>query len=93
MSRPNVIAVELRFERHDDGRFYIHSPDLPGLHLAGMDPDALRKDLDPVLRELLGGNANIGIERLHFFPNLANMFAADPALPRRETCVVTLAGG
>ena len=93
MSRPNVIALELRFERHEDGRFYVHSPDLPGLHLAGPNPDALRGDLESALRDVLSGNANVGVERMHFFPNLANMFASDPGLPRRETCVVTLLEG
>jgi len=93
MSRPNVIAIELRFDRHDDGRVHIHSPDLPGLHLAGTNLDALRGDLDSALRDLMSGNANASVERIHYIPNLANQFAVDPALPTRETCIVTLAEG
>jgi hypothetical protein len=93
MSRPNVIAIELKFDRHDDGRYHIHSPDLPGLHLAGMNLDALRADFDSVLRDLLKGNANATAERIHHIPNLANQFGADPALGMRETCVVTLVEG
>jgi hypothetical protein len=93
MGRPNVIALELRFDRHEDGRVHIHSPDLPGLHLAGMNVDALRGDLESVLRDLLKANAAATVERLHFFPNLGSLTGTSATAPKRETCVVTLKEG
>lgn len=92
MSSPNTVAIELRFDRRDDGRFHVHSPDLPGFHLAGMDLDALRGDFQSAIRDLIDGNIKAPIERLHFFPNLASLINKDPAL-RRETCLVTFVKG
>lgn len=45
-------AVRIEF-RHGDGRCYISSPDLVGLHLAGPDMAALRNDLEPVIKDLV----------------------------------------
>jgi len=91
MSRPNVIAIELRFDHHEDGRVHVHSPDLPGMHLAGMNLDALRADFESVLRDLIHANANATVERMHFFPNLGSL--THPTTAKRETCVVTLREG
>ena len=93
MSSPNTVAIELRFNRRDDGRYHIHSPDLPGLHLAGMDIEALRGDFQSAIRDLIDANIKTPIERLHFFPNLASLFNKDPATVRRETCLVTFMKG
>ena len=41
------------------------------------------KDL---IRDLIDGNVKRPIERLHFFPNLANATAGPT---KRETCIVT----
>jgi hypothetical protein len=58
-----------------------------------MNLEALRADFDSVLRDLLKGNANAAVERIHYVPNLANQFGLEPGQGTRETCVVTLAEG
>jgi hypothetical protein len=62
------LAVEVQYRKHSDGRIYIDSYDVPGLHLAGTDLDALHEDLDPVVKELLFRNMGIEVESLHWVP-------------------------
>ena len=62
------LAVEVHYEKHSDGRFYIYSYDVPGLRLAGMDFDALQDDLDPVVKELLSRNMGIEVDTLRWVP-------------------------
>jgi len=93
MAGPNTVAIELRFDRRDDGRYHIYSPDLPGLHLAGMDLDALRGDFQSAIRDLIDANVKIPIERLHFFPNLAGISGVGPIGTKRETCIVSFLKG
>ena len=33
------IKIELRYERHNDGRYYVTSDDVPGFRMAGADID------------------------------------------------------
>ena len=62
-------AVRIDFRR-GDGRCYISSPDLVGLHLAGLDMNALRSDLEPVIKDLVYHNLNRVIDKLRFIPSL-----------------------
>jgi hypothetical protein len=62
-------AIRIEF-RHGDGRCYISSPDLKGLHLAGSDMGTLRADLEIVIKDLMYHNYNRVIDRLRFVPSL-----------------------
>lgn len=70
MGKPKEFRLKLIFEKRRDGRFYIHSPDLPGLHLAGSDLDKIQADLDPVIKELLYFNMDFAAETIKWLPGL-----------------------
>ena len=74
-------SIELLFDKRSDGRYYVHSPNVPGLHLAGPDIDALRADVEPAVRDLLKHNRNLLVERIRWVPSL------DEVLDRLETQV------
>ena len=86
--------VEVLFERHSDGRYYVHSPNLPGLHLAGEDIDTIRKDLKTIMKDLFWHNLNLIIDEIQFVPDLENIVRELKGLPPEpsgsETYVVTL---
>jgi hypothetical protein len=69
MQRPTEIRVEIQYEMHADGRYYIRSTDIPGFHLAGADFDALQRDLDPVVKDLLLHNLGFEVESLRWVPS------------------------
>jgi hypothetical protein len=58
------------FERRDGDHFYIHSPDIPGLHLAGRNFDALQGLLEPAIRDLYWFNSKIAIDGIRLLPSL-----------------------
>lgn len=64
------IAIQLLFEKHSDGRYFIKSVDVPGLHLAGMDFAALQADLEPVVKDLLFHNLGFAAESVTWVPSL-----------------------
>jgi hypothetical protein len=63
------IAIEIFFEKHSDGRYYIKSFDVPGLHLAGTDFTALQEDLDPAVKALLHYNLGFDVESIKWVPS------------------------
>ena len=63
------IAIEVFYEKHSDGRYYIKSLDVPGLHLAGTDFDALQSDLDPVVKDLMIHNMGFTVESVTWVPS------------------------
>lgn len=75
MSAVREISIELRFEKHVDGRYYIRSYDLPGFRLAGTDIDAMQRDLDQVVTDLLLHNAGFMVESLRWVPSMDDVKA------------------
>ena len=46
------IKIELRYERHSDGRYFVTSDDVPEFRMAGTDIDQIQKDLNEVVMDL-----------------------------------------
>jgi hypothetical protein len=76
-------AIELLFDKRRDGRFHVHSPSVPGLHLAGCDLQAIKADIEPVLRDLLLYNSKLVVDRIEWHPSLAEVITkmTDPNAP------------
>jgi hypothetical protein len=70
MQHDAVFQIALSFIKRADGSYYIHSPNVPGLHLAGKDLAALRRDIDPAVRDLLRENLNIDVDEVRWVPSL-----------------------
>jgi hypothetical protein len=64
------IRVELNYERHSDGRYYVTSKDIPGFHMAGSDIDAIQADLNEVVKDLMRLNAHFEVEEFRWVPSL-----------------------
>lgn len=88
-------SVRIEF-RHSDGRCYISSPDLPGLHLAGDDMDALRAQLDTIIKDIVWHNHNNIIDKFRWIPSLNeiakkyNISEHPIESSRTEICVMEL---
>ncbi len=72
------------FERRDGDHFYIHSPDIPGLHLSGRNFDELNTLLETAVKDLFWHNSEIVIDSIRWVrrPNgrsHARLPAQDPA--------------
>jgi hypothetical protein len=65
--------IRLWFDRRPDGRYYIHSPNVPGLHLAGRDLRALCDDIDPAVKQLLRNNLKIEVDEVRWMPTIEEM--------------------
>jgi hypothetical protein len=70
MDKDTEFAVQVEFDKRQDGRFYIHSPSLPGLHLAGPDLEKIRVDLEPVVRDLLRYNHGMVVDTIRWVPSI-----------------------
>jgi hypothetical protein len=95
MAEANEFAVRVEFRRGDDGRCYIGSPDIVGLHLAGHDIEALRHELEPIIKDLIWYNLDRVIDRFHWIPSLEEIgerFNSARRLDdeRTELCVISL---
>lgn len=75
MSFAREFSIELLFDKRPDGLYYIHSDVLPGLHLAGDDFDALRRDIEPAVKDLLFHNRKISAEEIRWVPSLDDVQA------------------
>jgi hypothetical protein len=87
-------AIELLFDQRSDGRCYVHSPSIPGLHLAGPDLGALREDVEPAVKDLLHLNRGISVAAIRWVPSLDEVFerlSAPEHDPSKATYVVTIA--
>ena len=67
---PQQIKIELKYERLRDGRYFVTSDDVPGFRMAGTDLDAIQKDLDEVVKDLLRLNSKFIVEELTWVPSL-----------------------
>ena len=70
MSQPTEFKIELSYEKKNDGRYYIGSADVPGFRLVGPDLEALQRDLDSVVKDLLFHNNGISVDTLRWVPTL-----------------------
>jgi len=70
MKKHSDTHFEIIFERRQGGRYYIHSPDVRGLHLAGPRLEDLSKIVETAIKDLLWHNADIVVDRLRWVPSL-----------------------
>jgi hypothetical protein len=82
-------AIEVRYDKRDDGRFHIHSPDLPGFHLVGLDPNALAADVEPVLRDMLRVTTSQAVDTMMVLPSFQSLGGYTVAGVKREIRVIT----
>ena len=67
------ISIELVYERHGDGRYYVTSSDVPGFRMAGTDIDAIQADLNEVVSDLLLHNSGFVVAELRWVPSLEDV--------------------
>jgi hypothetical protein len=60
--------IRLVYDQRSDGRFHIHSPSVPGLHLSGSDLAVLTADIEPLVRELLFRNSGVVVDSIRWVP-------------------------
>lgn len=63
-------VIQLLFDKRSDGRFHVHSPNVPGLHLAGKSIELIRGDIEPVVRDLLFYNSGMVVDQIRWVPSL-----------------------
>lgn len=63
-------SIELLFDQRSDGRYFIHSPHVPGLRLAGPDLEALCADIEPAVKDLLQHNRKLAVESIRWVPSI-----------------------
>jgi predicted RNase H-like HicB family nuclease len=73
MPSSNEFAIELLFDKSRDGRFHVHSPNVPGLHLAGYDLAAIRADIEPIVKDLLYHNSGVIVDHIRWVPSLEEL--------------------
>jgi len=61
-------VIRLLFDQRKNGRVHVHSPDMPGLHLAGASLDKIRGDVEPILKDLLFHNMGMIVDKIEWFP-------------------------
>lgn len=70
MGTTKEVSVRIQFKRLDEGRCYISSADIPGLHMAGPDIEALNAELETIVKDLLFHNDDIVVDQLRWVPTL-----------------------
>jgi hypothetical protein len=63
------MSIVLIYEKHPDGCYYIRSESLEGFRLEGPDIDALQRDLNPVVTDLLFHNMGFEVESIRWVPS------------------------
>lgn len=70
MQTSDRFSIQLLFDQRSDGRVHVHSPTVPGLHLAGYDVAAIKDDIEPMLKDILLNNSKIVIDEIEWIPSL-----------------------
>ena len=83
MGKTAKFVIELLLEKKGDGRFYVRSPNLAGLHLASSDLEAIRADIEPVVKDLLYHNEHFQADEIAWLPSLEQITEA-MTQPRRD---------
>ncbi len=63
------LSIVMRYEKHPDGRYRIRTDSIPGFRLEGPDIDALQRDLNPVVSDLLLHNMGFEVEDIRWVPS------------------------
>lgn len=83
-------AIQLIFDQRQDGRFHVHSPSVPGLHLAGRDLSEIQADIEPIVKDLLLHNANVVVDKIRWVPSLEDVVRQmTPPSPRSKTLMIS----
>ena len=88
-------SIELLFDQRSDGRYFVHSPHVPGLRLAGPDLEALCADIEPAVKDLLLHNRKLAVESIRWVPSIDEVleqFDLPAQIDKRATYVVRLSG-
>ena len=86
------IAIDIVFEQHNNGRYFVTSDDIPGFRMAGFDIDAIEGDLNAVVCDLLRYNAGFIVSQLRWVPSLEDI-RRQVLRPRRHGTVRYVANG
>lgn len=70
MAETNQFTIQLEFDKRADGRYHVHSDNVPGLYLAGADIHALCDDVGPAVIHLLKHNMKIDADDVRWVPTL-----------------------
>jgi hypothetical protein len=99
MTAEAEFEIRLVYDQRPDGRFYIHSPNVPGLHLSGISLGALTTDIEPLIRDLLLYNSKVIVDSIRWVPPLEEMIekfrhpaASPPAPSPGESRVLVITG-
>lgn len=76
MGKTAKFVIELLLEKKGDGRFYVRSPNLAGLHLASSDIEAIRADIEPIVKDLLYHNKHFQADEITWLPSLEQITEA-----------------
>ncbi|HEY5046887.1 MAG TPA: hypothetical protein VII49_02570 [Rhizomicrobium sp.] len=63
------LSIVLHYEKHANGRYRIRSESLAWLRLEGPDIDALQRDINPVVTDLLLHNMGFEVESIRWVPS------------------------
>jgi hypothetical protein len=96
MPATNEFSISVLFDRAADGRYYVHSPNVTGLYLAGTNIDAIRGEIEMIVKDLLRLNHNIEADEIRWVPSLEHVVkqlkgTADNVPAQQETYLVKIA--
>lgn len=83
-------AIQLFFDKRRDGRIHVHSPSVPGLHLAGDDLQSIQADIEPIVKDLLYHNSNLIVDKIDWVPSLEEVVKqmAEPPEPKSKFLLI-----
>jgi len=92
----NEFSICVLFDKHKDGWYYVHSPNVIGLHLAGTDVALIRQEIETIVKDLLWLNHKIAADQIRCVPSLDHVMKqldgdADDAPEQQETYLVKVA--
>ncbi len=88
-------SIQLLFDQMSNGRYFIHSPHVPGLRLTGFNLDALRADIEPAVKDLLFHNRNLDVESIRWVPSIDEVLEElkrPKKKDKKQTYLVKLSG-
>jgi len=92
MAPSQEFGIQLFYDKRPDGRYHIHSPNIPGLHVAGSDLDEIKVDVEPLVIDLLFHNSGIVVDTIQWVPSLEDMVSHmknSPATAKEKILVIT----
>ena len=92
----NEFSICVLFDKAADGRYYVHSPNVIGLHLAGTDIDVIRREIETIVKDLLWFNHKLAVDEIRWVPSLDHVVKQlkdneDDVPGRQETYLVKVA--